>query len=80
MQTPPLARMPVPHHIESRLSQAFFHMIEAGERGIEFFAEIVWVTRAIARDEAVLAPPLLAANIDRMGEPGRTDLGQETRF
>jgi hypothetical protein len=36
--------MPVPHHIEPGFRDTFFDMVEAGERGIKFFAGIVGVT------------------------------------
>src|SRR6185295_8332115 len=55
-------------------------MIEARERRIELLAEIIREARTIARDEAVLASPPFADDVDGVVELGRADHRQEPRL
>ncbi len=53
-------------------------MIEARKGGVEFLTGIFGKARAVTRDEAVLAAPPFAENIDRVIELCRADRRQKT--
>src|SRR6185369_11782555 len=80
VQPPPLPRVPAPHDVEVDVRRMLVGMIEARERRIELLSEIAREARAIARDEAVLAPPPFADDVDGVVELGRADLRQKPRL
>src|SRR2546430_2286952 len=80
METPPLPGMAMPHQVELGFRENLFNMVEARERRIELLAEILRKPRAVARDEAVLASPPFAENIDGIVELRWTDVRQKPRL
>ena len=73
IESEPLPGVAMPLDVEAIATNP----VEAGERRIELFAEIVREAGTVTLDEAVLSAAPFAEDIDGVVELGRLDLGQE---
>jgi hypothetical protein len=76
MQEEPFSGVAMPLEVEAVAADP----VEAGERSVELFAEIVRESRAVALDEAILGGVPHAEDIDGIVELRRPDGGQEARL
>ena len=73
MQAEPFSGVATPLEVEAVAADP----VEAGERGVELFAEILREAGAVALNEAILGAVPLAEDIDGIVELRRPDGGQE---
>src|SRR6266508_6577301 len=73
MQAEPFSGVTVPLDVEAVAADP----VEAGERGVELFAEILREAGAVALNEAILGAVPFAEDIDGIVELRRPDDGQE---
>jgi hypothetical protein len=73
MQAEPLSGVTVPLDVEAITADP----VEAGERGVELFAEILREAGTVALNESIFGAVPLSQDIDGVVELGRPDSGQE---
>ena len=74
MQAEPFPGVAVPLDVEAIGTDP----VEAGERGVELFAEILREAGAVALNQAIFGAVPLSQDIDWVVELCRSDSGQET--
>src|SRR5215831_11496749 len=73
MEAEPFSGVTVPPDVEAITADP----VEAGERGVELFAEILGETGAVALNEAIFGAVPLSEDIDGIVELRRPDSGQK---
>ena len=76
MEAEPGARVSMPLDIEAVAA----YPVQASERGVEFFAQGVWLTGSIALDEPIAVSMPFAEDIDWVIELSGADCRQESRL
>ena len=76
MEAEPFSGVTVPLDVEAIAADP----VEAGKRGVEFFAEILRESGAVTLKEAVLGAVPLSQDIDGIVELRRPDSGQQSRL
>ncbi len=76
MEAKPFARVAVPLDVEAIAADP----VEAGERGVELFAEILREARAVTLNEAIFGAVPPSQYVDGIVELRRPDGGQERGF
>jgi hypothetical protein len=76
MQAEPFSSVTVPLDVEAIAADP----VEAGERGVELFAEILREAGAVSLNEAIFGAVPLSQDIDGIVELRRPDSGQEAGF